>query len=408
MWTRGRLPRYGRCLTILTALAAVGLSGCAEWDAQPEYGEFRRSQAGAAAGGVARQVPAEVTVKRGDTVYGIARSYGVPMRQLIEMNRLAPPYTLYVGQRLRMPAQQVYVVQPGDSLYGISRTHAVDMNALARTNRLGPPYVLQPGQRLVLPGVVQAIAEERSEPDPKPTQLAEARPDSLPPPVAPATDPSAAQAPGQTPAETGASPTGTDPAPAASSTGAAATTNTAPPPAAAVTPPAAPATASPAVTAPAAPTPVGEPPPRAGGRFVWPVKGPVLAGFGPAGPGLHNDGINIAVPVGTSVKAAENGVVVYAGNELKGFGNLLLLKHDGGWMTAYAHNSELLVPRGATVKKGDVIARSGATGNVDRPQVHFELRKGSKAVDPTKYLDGSPSASLQSLDETGAPQLAAR
>ncbi|WP_343868144.1 M23 family metallopeptidase, partial [Caenispirillum bisanense] len=161
-------------------------------------------------------------------------------------------------------------------------------------------------------------------------------------------------------------------------------------------------------TAPAKPAPVGEPPARAGGRFAWPVKGPVLAGYGPAGPGLHNDGINIAVPTGTPVKASENGVVVYAGNELKGFGNLLLLKHDGGWMTAYAHNSELLVPRGATVKKGDVIAKSGATGNVDRPQVHFELRKGTKAVDPTKYLEGSPSASLLPAGGGGATQLAAR
>ncbi|WP_343870234.1 LysM domain-containing protein, partial [Caenispirillum bisanense] len=197
MWTRGTIARHGRRIALLTALAAVGLSACAEWDAQPEYGEFRRTQASAAtAAGSGRPVPAQVTVARGDTVYGIARTYGVPMRQLIEMNRLAPPYTLYVGQTLRMPAQQVYVVQAGDSLYGISRTHAVDMNALARTNRLAPPYTLQAGQRLVLPGVVQAIAEERAEPDPKPSQLAEARPAGTPAPTGQGTAAPAAGQPG--------------------------------------------------------------------------------------------------------------------------------------------------------------------------------------------------------------------
>lgn len=353
--------RRGCRAVLLAAATAAGLAGCTQWDAQPEYNSVF-NPTGRGTGGPVREVPPQVTVKRGDTVYGIARTYGVPMRQLMEMNRLAPPYTLYVGQVLRMPAQQVYVVQPGDTLYGISRAHAVDMNALARTNRLGPPYVITQGQRLVLPGTVQAMAADRAEPEPRPPVLVE-KSDPGSTSAAPA-PPVVAQGPA-TPAPT-----------------------TAPPPPA-TTAPTAPAEPPKVATAPAKPAPVGEPPARSGGRFAWPVKGPVIAGFGPAGKGLHNDGVNILVPEGTPVKAAENGVVVYAGNELKGFGNLLLLKHDGGWMTAYAHNSQLIAQRGATVKKGEVIAKSGASGNVDRPQVHFELRKGSKAVDPVKYLDGS-------------------
>ena len=128
------------------------------------------------------------------------------------------------------------------------------------------------------------------------------------------------------------------------------------------------------------------PPSREAGRFAWPLKGKITAEFGSAGAGRHNDGINIKAEKGTPVKAAENGVVAYAGNELKGFGNLLLLKHADGWVTAYAHNSKLLVKRGQTVNRGDVIAHVGKTGSATEPQLHFEIRKGTKAVNPRNYL----------------------
>ena len=105
--------------------------------------------------------------------------------------------------------------------------------------------------------------------------------------------------------------------------------------------------------------------------------------------GLQNDGINVAVPEGTPVKAAEDGVVAYAGNELKGYGNLVLVRHSNGFVTAYAHASEILVKRGDTVKRGQVIAKSGQTGNVTSPQLHFEIRKGSTPVDPSQYLNGA-------------------
>jgi murein DD-endopeptidase MepM/ murein hydrolase activator NlpD len=120
----------------------------------------------------------------------------------------------------------------------------------------------------------------------------------------------------------------------------------------------------------------------------WPVKGHVIAGFGPKTNGQQNDGINLAVPEGTPVKAAEDGVVAYAGNELKGYGNLVLVRHPNGYVTAYAHAKELMVKRGDEVKRGQIIAKSGQTGNVDAPQLHFEVRKGQTPVDPIPLLNG--------------------
>jgi murein DD-endopeptidase MepM/ murein hydrolase activator NlpD len=126
--------------------------------------------------------------------------------------------------------------------------------------------------------------------------------------------------------------------------------------------------------------------------FRWPVRGRIISGFGPKPGGQENAGINFAVPEGTPVKAAEEGVVVYASNELKTYGNLVLIRHTNGFVTAYAHVSEILVKRDDVVKRGQVIAKSGQTGNVATPQLHFEIRKGSTPVDPMPYLDRSPAA----------------
>ncbi len=142
----------------------------------------------------------------------------------------------------------------------------------------------------------------------------------------------------------------------------------------------------------AAPTPRVKPqiglPPPATGQFIWPAEGRIISRYGPKEGGLHNDGINIAVPEGTSVMAAQSGVVAYAGNELRGYGNLLLVRHSNGWMTAYAHNGELLVSRGDMVSKGQTIATAGRTGSVQTPQIHFEIRRGSEAIDPLKVMAG--------------------
>jgi murein DD-endopeptidase MepM/ murein hydrolase activator NlpD len=123
--------------------------------------------------------------------------------------------------------------------------------------------------------------------------------------------------------------------------------------------------------------------------FRWPVRGKVITAYGAKSNGKSNDGINLAVPEGTPVKAAEDGVVAYSGNELKGYGNLVLVRHANGYVTAYAHASELLVKRGDTIKRGQIIAKSGQSGEVGSPQLHFEIRKGSTPVDPLQFLNGA-------------------
>jgi murein DD-endopeptidase MepM/ murein hydrolase activator NlpD len=123
------------------------------------------------------------------------------------------------------------------------------------------------------------------------------------------------------------------------------------------------------------------------GKFRWPARGRIVAGFGRRPDHTHNDGINILVPQGSSVLAAESGTVAYAGSELKGYGNLILIRHEGNWISAYAHNDSLLVRRGDHVERGQEIAKAGKTGAVDQPQLHFELRQGSKPVDPVPLLE---------------------
>jgi murein DD-endopeptidase MepM/ murein hydrolase activator NlpD len=148
---------------------------------------------------------------------------------------------------------------------------------------------------------------------------------------------------------------------------------------------------APVAAAPAAKAPVADPEQTASvsndssGEFRWPARGRVIAGFGANG---GNEGINIAVPEGTPVKATEAGTVTYAGSEVKGYGNLVLIRHENGFVSAYAHNGALSVKRGETVKRGQVIATSGQTGNVTSPQLHFEIRKGATPVDPMKHLGG--------------------
>ena len=131
------------------------------------------------------------------------------------------------------------------------------------------------------------------------------------------------------------------------------------------------------------------PPPKITGKgFMWPVRGNVISGYGPKKAGFHNDGVNIRAARGATVHASESGVVVHASDKLQGYGNLILIKHQNGWVTAYAHNDKVLVKKGQQVVRGQVVAQVGSTGRVDSPQLHFEMRKGSRAVNPALYLKG--------------------
>jgi murein DD-endopeptidase MepM/ murein hydrolase activator NlpD len=139
-------------------------------------------------------------------------------------------------------------------------------------------------------------------------------------------------------------------------------------------------------TAPGPTAALERPPSGARDMFLWPVRGHVIEGFGGGPGGTHNDGLNIAAPHGSAIEATDGGIVAYTGNELRGYGNLILIKHPGGWISAYAHCDLILVKTGQRVARGQVIARVGSTGNVSEPQLHFELRRGKKPVDPREYL----------------------
>jgi murein DD-endopeptidase MepM/ murein hydrolase activator NlpD len=315
-------------------------------------------------------VPAAVVVAPGDTVHGLADRYRVSIRDLIDANRLEPPYRLEPGRRLVMPSARIHRVRRGETLYGISRAYRSDMATVARLNSLAPPFGIYEGQALRLPVAVAppaVVTVAAVEPPVAPGRGTTAPEEGLPSATIPAPPPAPSSGISTVPLLP----------PDASKTAAPSASASPPPPAARQEPP-------PPTTLAALP------PSRAGSLlFAWPARGRMISGFGPKPGGQHNDGINIEVGQGTPVRAAEAGTVVYAGNELKGYGNLVLIRHAGGWVTAYAHNDDLLVRRGAQVGKGQQIARSGSSGGVSSPQLHFEIRKGRDPVDPMRYL-GSP------------------
>jgi murein DD-endopeptidase MepM/ murein hydrolase activator NlpD len=277
-----------------------------------------------------RPHPSEVVVAKGETLYMISRRYDVPLRAIIDANHLDPPFRLDAGARLVLPQTRFHVVRAGETLYAVSRLYDVDVSTLVRLNHLAAPYGITIGETLDLPASVEPLkAVARAAPASPPAAAPASAPRPLAAPAAPPQKPSEAAMP----------------------------------------------------RTPAAPAPVAS---RRG--FVWPLEGRILEAYGTGPAGTHNDGINIAARKGEAVRAAAAGVVAYAGNELRGYGNLVLIKHPGGYMTAYAHNSKLLVRRGEKVRRGQEIAKAGATGSVGAPQLHFEIRRGTHALDPTDYL----------------------
>lgn len=278
------------------------------------------------------------------------------------------------------------VLAQGESVNTLSNRYGVPASAILSANGLTSAAQVQPGQRLVIPvynssggAVAQshvvpaapraAAAQVTARPSPPPVQ----RVASLQPTAPVASLRPAAATPVATPKPAPA-PVAAKPAPEKAQAAAPEPKATAPTQMAALAPEkqAEPERAS------AAPSETG--------AFRWPARGRVIAGFSGKG---GNEGINIALPEGTPVKAAEGGTVAYAGNELKGYGNLVLIRHDNGFVSAYAHNGEINVKRGDKVTRGQTIAKSGQTGNVSSPQLHFELRKGATPVDPMQHLSGS-------------------
>ena len=327
---------------------------------------------------------AHVKVEKGDTLASLSRRHGVPVEKIMAANNL-PDGRLSIGQELIIPGakepkvvaeaappapgQSTYKVQKGDTPHGIADKLGVSEKALIERNKLTPSN-LRIGQVLVVPG--------------KSAKPVVAAKDETPPFAEPAIDtaPNVRKVKTMTIPAPGTSLAEEEEAQATPGTKSAGKTQDS----AANDIPASPEVTGPGSQRIASNDQLPMPEPMSGNSFRWPVKGRVIAEFGARPDGGHNDGIDVAVPQGTSVKAAENGVVAYAGNELKGYGNLVLIRHANNWVSAYANNEEILVKRGDKVARGQNIARAGATGSVSQPQVHFELRKGSRPVDPTKYM----------------------
>lgn len=388
-----------------------------------------------------------VVVHRGDTVDSIADQYGTTAEVILRTNHLRHPRDLKVGSRLKVPTAKTYVVRPGDTLYSIHRRFDVPVDALKSLNGLGESSRLQPGQKLDLPSQDvetpppeepsrSSRARSRAEPP-----VREARPPERSytevPPSAPAAPPPVERAPVErAPVErapierapierTPAAPAA--PIPYSALTGRA-PASPPPAPAYAQPPPPPPPYPTPSYQTPAAPpaggpssaplppvrtAPAAPPPPEPGvaagpadsqvaaagrGRFIWPTTGPVLSGFGPMPGGQRNDGVDIAAPEGSPVRAAAAGDVVYAGNLVPGFGNLVLIKHEDGWVTAYAHLSRTEVKIRDHVSQGTEIGEVGSTGGVTQPQLHFEIRYApsprdrARPIDPSLVLPPAPAA----------------
>jgi murein DD-endopeptidase MepM/ murein hydrolase activator NlpD len=349
----------------------------------------------------------------GETLDDMAHRFGVSTEALIQANHLQPPYTLRPHQVLVVPPPPTYTVRSGDTVAGIATMLGADEGEIARANGLQKPYQMKVGQVLKIPGGVAGTegAESVAGPSvvtsvPRPSISASPlapppgvsigpgsapTPTVLPPAAALAESAAAAAAlpthptaaPVQTPRPATSSPTALAPQQPAQQMAAAPiiAAPPAPPPAAAPSP-----EASPAPTA--APGPASGKAGAGAPHFLTPVKGDIVGRFGSDGSGQKNDGINIAAPAGTPVEAADAGTVIYAGNELPAFGNLVMIRHAGGWVTAYGHLGSIAVQRGASVARGQPLGTVGQTGSVSTPQLHFEIRQGSSPVDPAPYLAG--------------------
>lgn len=295
----------------------------------------------------AMPMPAHVPVPRREPNHNKAILPQVP--QVREKQRAAAETSHAPETKRQAPpaAGSTYTVQSGDSLYAISRRTGVSVDALKKANGMRDGY-LRVGQALSIPSgsaVVASASSHTQAPKPAPATVDRSETASTKPEVA---------------------------------------TDTAKPKA--YTPP---KTAQSENTVIAKAEDDGASAPSASGiaRMRWPVRGRVLVGYGEQAAGGRNDGIDIMVPEGTPVKAAENGVVIYAGNGLKEFGNTVLLRHEDGLVTVYGHVGKISVSRGDKVHRGQVIARSGMSGNAKVPELHFEVRKHAQPVDPVQYLD---------------------
>lgn len=289
--------------------------------------------------------PSDFVVRRGDYLGVIGEMTGAGADAIALENDLSPPYTLYPGQKLHIPGGLYHRVSAGETGIGIAQAYDTDWSEIATINNLTEPFILRIGQRLKLPrGAHPAGDASANSADTDDTVDVAARAANFSLDIDDIV-------------------TGSQPA---------------------LAPHGQPAAASAAPNRPV--TTAIAPPTSFSGRFQWPLTGPIIARFGRLAPGKVNDGINIAAVTGTPIHAAADGVVAYAGDEIGVYGGLILINHGGGWISAYGHAGKLNVRRGQAVKAGDVIGLAGASGQVQTPQLHFQLRKDRVPVDPLSKL----------------------
>jgi len=348
----------------------------------PEAAQSARNWKGWTSAGGTR-----VQLRQGDSLNSVARRYGVPIQALVAVNGIDDPAKVRPGQSVIVPTY-VYSDRNGHAsttegetnrvkLPKVTRNDAVVTGSIPSASRDMPRPYTKPGGQPSFADISRGEVAVENVEIIRVSALPKRKPGSTGRPLTtasivsgtPAANiPTPRRQPSAPPATVAATPSGT------------VETKDLP---------------QPALTKEARPTaPIKTPTTVASVReeevstesFRWPVRGRIISDFGAKPGGGRNEGVNLAVPEGTAVHAADDGTVIYSGNELKGYGNLILVRHSEGWVSAYAHNSELKVKRGDSIRRGDVVALAGATGSVSQPQVHFELRRGNKPVDPLKHL----------------------
>ena len=288
----------------------------------------------------AKQLPTSHTVQASDNVYSIARQYQVSASRLMEVNKLKPPYYLEIGQTLKLPSAKRYRIKKNDSLYSLSRKFNVSVRDLAKLNDISKKTKLQAGNYINIPNVsfskeniVSKIKNTfKSTPTPKDGAFSREKV-NLKKVSGTASTSTAKQKQKKRLQKKIALKT-----------------------------------------------------PKSTGRFIRPVRGKIISNFGKKGKGVRNDGINIRAKMGTNVVSADNGVVAYVGSGLRAFGNMVLIKHDKKFVTVYAHLDKVNVRIGDKVNQKQIIGTIGNTGKVKAPQLHFQIRKKRKILNPNKYL----------------------
>lgn len=302
------------------------------WEARPVVADARTVAAGS------------YVVQQGDTLRGIAARTGASADAIARANGLAPTATLAPGRRLTIPGGRYHLVKPGESGIAIARAYGVRWTDILAANDLSEPFVLRAGRRLRLPDqhYQQPTLKER------------------------------------------AAAFRIDLGDVATGGGEPAIPDNAAPVRAVAKP------------RPLPPTVALADPETLHGSFAWPVaKGEVIGRFGAGTDGNRNDGIKIAVPIGTPVHAVAEGVVIYTSTNIPGLGGIVMIKHGDGWTSIYGHDSRILVQRGQAVKRGQTVAYSGDTGQAARPELHFELRQGRTPVDPLTQLSPQSAPAKQ-------------